>query len=205
MEVEDIIAMAQGDLARRAQPPVVLASGEVAELVRDYPEHVARLGLDNGALAQLLSGERDVFTAACGDQLSGLHGPKGKPCPARPWVCLLCPLALFTPRHLPNLMRLRAFFSRHWQQMTTDEFMPVFGPFAHRLDGILAPGVHFTKRALQAAAAEITDTTTSSPCAPRSAPHDQDLRRAHRRRLILRLRPRRRGRLRRSRPASPAG
>ncbi len=165
-EVEDIIAQAQGDLLRRAQPPVVLAAGEVADLVRDYPEHVARLGLDDTALAQLLSGERDVFTAACGDQLSGLHGPKGKPCPARPWVCLLCPLALFTPRHLPNLMRLRAFFSRQWQQMTADEFMPVFGPFAHRLDDILAPGVHFAERTLQVAAAEITNTDDELPLRP---------------------------------------
>ncbi|WP_406511083.1 hypothetical protein OG851_00360 [Streptomyces sp. NBC_00161] len=166
VEVEDIIAQAQGDLVRRAQPPVVLATSEVTELVRDYPQHVARLGLDDTALAQLLSGERDVFTAACGDQLSGLHGPKGQPCPARPWVCLLCPLALFTPRHLPNLMRLRGFFSRQWQQMTTDEFMPVFGPYAHRLDVILAPGVHFTERALQAAAAETTDTDDELPLRP---------------------------------------
>lgn len=164
--VEDIIAQAQGDLVRRTQPPVVLATNEVAELLHEHPGHVARLGLDDTALAQLLSGERDVFTAACGDQLSGLHGPKGKPCPARPWVCLLCPLALFTPRHLPNLMRLRAFFSRQWQQMTTDEFMPVFGPFAHRLDDILAPGVHFTERALQAAAAEITDSDDELPLRP---------------------------------------
>ncbi|MFD4922298.1 hypothetical protein ACFWNE_13415 [Streptomyces goshikiensis] len=94
--VEDIIAQAQEDLVRRALPPLVLATDERADLVDNYPEHMKRLGLDDDALAQLLSGKRDVFTAACGDQLSGLHGPKGKPCPARPWVscCARWPCSL---------------------------------------------------------------------------------------------------------------
>ncbi|MBP5898058.1 hypothetical protein [Streptomyces scabiei] len=164
--VEDIIAQAQEDLVRRAQPPLVLATTELSDLVSKYPEHMERLGLDDDALAQLLSGERDVFTAACGDQLSGLHGPKGKPCPARPWVCLLCPLAVFAPRHLPNLLRLRAFFSRQWQQMTTAEFMPVFGPYAHRLDELLAPDRYFSERALREAATEITDSDVELPLRP---------------------------------------
>src|SRR6266481_6243399 len=51
------------------------------------------------------------------DPLSGLHGPPGKPCPARPWVCLLCPLAVFAPRHAGNLLRLKAWFSRQWAGM----------------------------------------------------------------------------------------
>lgn len=163
---EDIIAQAQEDLVRRALPPLVLATADMADLVENYPEHMKRLGLDDNALAQLLSGERDVFTAACGDQLSGLHGPKGKPCPARPWVCLLCPLALFAPRHLPNLLRLRAFFSRQWQQMTTAEFIPVFGPYAHRLDEILTPGRYFSEHALRAAAVEVTDSDAELPLRP---------------------------------------
>lgn len=164
--VEDIIAQAQDDLVRRALPPLVLANAEMAELVKDYPEHMQRLGLDNAALAQLLSGERDVFTAACGDQFSGLHGPKGKPCPARPWVCLLCPLALFAPRHLPNLLRLRAFFSRQWQQMTTTEFMPVFGPYAHRLDELLTPERYFPELALRTASAQVADSDVELPLRP---------------------------------------
>ncbi|MEV7188768.1 hypothetical protein [Kitasatospora sp. NPDC093102] len=129
--VEEIAATAVGDLVRRAQPPpLVLDAEEVTELVRAYPCKVAELGLDDATLHALVGGERDVFTAACADQLSGLHGPKGKPCPARPWVCLLCPLALFAPRHLPNLLRLRAFFSRQWNQMTTDHFMSARPPWS---------------------------------------------------------------------------
>ena len=89
---------------------------------------------------------RDVFTAACADQLARLHGPAGKPCPARPWVCLLCPLAVFAPRHAVNLLRLKAFFSRQWRKMPAAQFMAVFGPYAARIDHILTRFSHLWKR-----------------------------------------------------------
>lgn len=108
-----------------------------ADLSGQRPDLAAGTGLDDAALTQIVAGERDVFAAACADQLSGLHGPKGKPCPARPWVCLLCPLAVFTPRHAGNLLRLKAFFARQWQQMTAAQFTAVFGPFHVRLLDIL--------------------------------------------------------------------
>ena len=122
-------------------------------------------------IAELVGGERDVFTAACADQLSGLHGPKGKPCPARPWVCLLCPLAVFAPRHAANLLRLKAFFSRQWQQMPAAHFMAVFGPYAQRIDQVLD---RYDPAVLAAAAApRSADSDDETPPAPRgAAPHD---------------------------------
>ena len=129
--VDAIIEDAQHDLARRAQPPVVIAGEQAAAgLAGGYPQLVASLQLGEGVLAELVGGQRDVFTAACADQLSGLHGPKGQPCPARPWVCLLCPLADVAPRHAPNLLRLKSFFARQWRQMTAAQFMAVFGPYS---------------------------------------------------------------------------
>ena len=119
---------AQHDLVRRAHPPAVIGGDDAAALARDFPHLVSGLGLAAGSivLAELTGGQRDVFAAACGDQLSGLHGPAGKPCPARPWVCLACPLAVFAPRHAPNLLRLRAFFARQWASHATG---PVHGRF----------------------------------------------------------------------------
>ncbi len=134
---EAIIEDAQHDLLRRASPPVVVSGEDAADLARGYPEVVASLGLDDTVIAELVGGQRDVFTAACADQLSGLHGPAGKPCPARPWVCLLCPLAVFAPRHAPNLLRLKAFFSRQWRQMPAAQFMAVFGPYSQRVTQVL--------------------------------------------------------------------
>jgi hypothetical protein len=135
--VEAIVEDAQGDLLRRAHRPKVLTDEDTAALVRDYPHLIASLDLDDTVIAELVGGERDVFSAACADQLSGIHGPKGKPCPARPWVCLLCPLSVFAPRHAANLLALKAFFSRQWRQMPAAQFMAVFGPYSQRIEEIL--------------------------------------------------------------------
>ncbi|WP_329538214.1 hypothetical protein OG568_59425 (plasmid) [Streptomyces sp. NBC_01450] len=165
---ESIIESAQSDLIRRSQNPLVIKDDDdLAAFLEGFPAEAARLGLDDAALTELIGGERDVFAAACGDQLSGLHGPPGKPCPARPWVCLICPLALFAPRHLSNLMRLRAFFARQWQQTPAAAFMAIFGPYAQRLDDLLSPqSKYFTAAALQDAAGQVADTDSELPLRP---------------------------------------
>lgn len=161
--VETIVEDAQHDLLRRAQPPMVISAQDAAELAAGYPQLLATMSLDNAAIAELVGGSRDVFTAACADQLAGLHGPAGKPCPARPWVCLLCPLAVFAPRHAVNLLRLKAFFSRQWRQMPAAQFMAVFGPYAARIDQILT---RFDPAALRAAAVEVGDSDDDIPLRP---------------------------------------
>ena len=135
--LDTIIEDAQHDLLSKVHPPVVLADEDAAELAERYPGLVAGLNLDDATVVGLLSGEQDVFVAACANPLSGLHGPPGKPCPARPWVCLLCPLAVFAPRHAVNLLRLKAFFARQWSQMPSAQFMAVFGPYSTRITQIL--------------------------------------------------------------------
>lgn len=136
--VDAVIEDAQTGLLCKARTPVVLTAAEAADAAAALPAVVAGLGVDATVAGELVSGERDVFAAACGDPLSGLHGPPGKPCPARPWVCLLCPLAVFTPRHVVNVMRLKAFLARQWQQMPSARFMTVFGPYAQRADEVIS-------------------------------------------------------------------
>jgi hypothetical protein len=159
--VEAIIADGQADMLRKALPPVVLSQARTAALVAEYPDAVARLSIDAAVLRQLMGGQRDVFLAACADQLAGLHGPAGKPCPARPWVCLMCPLAIFLPRHAPNLLRLKAFFARQFQLMPTDQFLAVFGPYADRLDSEILPRLDRT--VLAAASTQVADTDAELP------------------------------------------
>lgn len=161
--VDAIVEDAQNDLLRRARPPAVVTDEDAAALARDYPRLVAELGLDDTVISELVAGARDVFVAACADQLSGLHGPKGKPCPARPWVCLLCPLAVFAPRHATNLLRLKAFFSRQWQQMPAAQFMAVFGPYAQRINQVLEG---FDPALLTSAGEQVADTDTELPLRP---------------------------------------
>ena len=105
-----------------------------------------------------------MFSAGCLDQLAGLHGQPGTPCPARPWVCLLCPLAVFAPRHAPNLLRLQAFFARQFQQMPTQQFMAVFGSYHYRLDHDILP--QFAPAVLAAAKAGVRDDDDELPLRP---------------------------------------
>lgn len=165
--VEAIVEAGQADLLRRALPAVVLSGDRAVELIAGFPDAVSRLGLDEGVVAELVGGRRDVFTAACVDQLAGEHGPKGSPCPARPWVCLLCPLAVFLPRHAPNLLRLGAYFTRQSQQMPTDQFLRVFGPYAQRLDNDILP--RLPAAVLAQAGRQVRDTDTELPLRPEEA------------------------------------
>ncbi|MFE2319786.1 hypothetical protein ACFXC8_43140 [Streptomyces sp. NPDC059441] len=162
--VESIIEDGQSDLLRKALAPVVLTSEQAATFVEGFPSEAERLGLDAEAIAELVGGERDVFTSACADQLAGLHGPAGKPCPARPWVCLLCPLAVFMPRHVGNLLRLESFFLRQSRQMHTEHFVRVFGPYADRLSSEILP--KFTEEARARGAREVADDDTDLPLRP---------------------------------------
>ncbi len=161
--VETIIEDAQHDLLRRAHPPTVITEDDAAVLAEGYPQLIAAMNIDDDTLRDLVDGARDVFTAACADQLAGLHGLAGKPCPARPWVCLLCPLAVFAPRHAANLLRLKTFFARQWRQMPAAYFMAVFGPYVARLDQILH---RFDPAELAAASAQVTDTDDELPLRP---------------------------------------
>jgi hypothetical protein len=163
---ETLIEAAQADLLRRARPPAVLTAGQAADLAGQFPALVSRMGLDDTAIGELTGGERDVFVAACADPLSGLHGPKGKPCPARPWVCLLCPLSLFAPRHAGNLLRMKAFFGRQWLQMPAPQFMAVFGPYAQRIDEILEALRRHDPGILAAAATGMAGTDDELPLLP---------------------------------------
>ncbi len=142
---------------------MVLNEQEIVHLADRFPQLVAELELDEAAIAELVGGQRDVFVASCADPLAGVHGPKGKPCPARPWVCLLCPLALFTPGHAVNLLRMKAFFARQWQQLPAAQFMAVFGHYAQRIDEVLAK---YDPTQLARAAAEVADTDDEIPLLP---------------------------------------
>ena len=89
------------------------------------------------------------------------HAPAGTLCPARPWVCLLCPLAAFVPRHLPNLLRLKEFFAQQATGMSAGQFLRVFGPYAAQLDEDILP--RFSAASIPAADGIGTETAAELP------------------------------------------
>ena len=159
--LEGVIEQAQGDVRRKAAPPVVISGEDAAAFAASFPRLAGDAGLDTATIQVLLSGEQDVFVAACASPLNSPHAPAGTLCPARPWVCLLCPLAAFAPRHLPSLLRLKEYFSRQAQQMTTPQFLRIFGPYTARLDEDILP--RFGPAAIDAATRQRAETTAFLP------------------------------------------
>jgi hypothetical protein len=159
--IEGVIEQAQGDLRRKAAPPVVVTSQDAVAFTAAFPRLVQDAGLDAATVMALLSGEQDVFVAACANPLNSPHAPPGTLCPARPWVCLLCPLAAFTPRHLPNLLRLKEYFSGQATAMAAAQFMRIFGPYAARLDDDVLP--RFGPAAINAATRAAASNATALP------------------------------------------
>ncbi len=159
--LEGVIEQAQGDVRRKAAPPIVISTEDAAAFAASFPRLVEDAGLDAVTIQALLSGEQDVFVAACASPLNSPHAPAGTLCPARPWVCLLCPLAAFAPRHLPNLLRLKEYFSRQAQQMTTGQFLRIFGPYPARLDEDILP--RFGPAAIDAATRQSAESAAFLP------------------------------------------
>jgi len=159
--IDGIIEQAQGELRRKAEPPAVVTTQDAVAFTAAFPRLIQDAGLDASTVMALLSGEQDVFVAACANHLNSPHAPAGTPCPARPWVCLLCPLAAFTPRHLPNLLRLKEYFSQQATAMSTAQFMRVFGPYAARLEDDVLP--RFGPLAIDTAVRAATDHAHGLP------------------------------------------
>jgi hypothetical protein len=137
--LDGIIEQAQREIRAKAEPAILTPGLDAAGFAAAFPDLVKNAGLEHGAVAEMLCGAQDVFVAACANPTASPHAPAGTLCPARPWVCLLCPLAVFAQRHLPNLLRLRGFFAEQAARMSTTGFLAVFGRYADRLEQEVLP------------------------------------------------------------------
>jgi hypothetical protein len=60
-------------------------------------------------------------------------------------------------------LRLKAFFSRQWQQMPSAHFMAVFGPYSQHVAQVLE---RFDPAVVAAAAADVADSDDELPIRP---------------------------------------
>jgi hypothetical protein len=74
-----------------------------------------------------LTGASDVFLASCRNFHDSPFGIKGKPCPVALWGCLECPNAIFTARHLPQVLTFLDFIERQRDELTEAEWKVRFG------------------------------------------------------------------------------
>ncbi|MFE2506312.1 hypothetical protein [Streptomyces rubiginosohelvolus] len=84
-----------------------------------------------------LTGASDVFLASCRDFYESPFGSKGKPCPVALWGCLECPNAIFTARHLPQVLTFLDFIERQRDELSEAEWKVRFGlPWERVVHGI---------------------------------------------------------------------
>jgi hypothetical protein len=63
-------------------------------------------------------------------------------------------------------LRLRAFFSRQWQQMPAAHFMAVFGPYSQRINQVLD---RYDQAVLHEASGLVGDSDDEIPLRPEEA------------------------------------
>lgn len=163
----EVVEEAQSDMLRKGVPVNVVTDEALAQATYNLTDSVTTHMSSESAIEQLLSGKQDVFLASCSNQLASPFGVKGKACGARVWVCLLCPLAVFLPRHAGNLLELKAFFARQSLQLSVSEFMRIYGPYAIRLDQEILP--RFSPAVLEKASLGVTNEDAALPLRPEEA------------------------------------
>ena len=161
--VDAIIEDAQHDLARRAQPPVVIAEEQAAALARRLPAagrfFAARRGCDRRArrrpAGRVHRRLRRSAVRTARPEGQALPGPAvGLPAVSAGGVRAAA-------RTEPAAAE--GFFARQWRQMPAAQFMAVFGPYSQRIGEILD---RYDPAVLAAAARQAGDRDDELPLRP---------------------------------------
>ncbi|MFJ9145685.1 hypothetical protein [Streptomyces griseus] len=128
--VEDGLSEA---LAVHLPPPVVLNEdgGRLDDGSQEVPPEAVR---------DALSGATDVWLSSCRNFFdSPFSLKKGAACPVPPWVCLECPNAVFTTRHLPAVLSVLGTIEAQRAEFSTAEWTARFAVARERIiRGVLA-------------------------------------------------------------------
>lgn len=120
-------------LAVHLQPPVVLdeEGGRLDDGSQEVPTEAVR---------DALSGATDVWLSSCRNFFDSPYSlKKGAACPVPPWVCLECPNAVFTTRHLPAVLSVLGTIEAQRDEFSTAEWTARFAVAHERIvKGVLA-------------------------------------------------------------------
>lgn len=92
------------------------------------------------AVRDALSGATDVWLSSCRNFFDSPYSlKKGAACPVPPWVCLECPNAVFTTRHLPAVLSALGTIEAQREEFSTAEWTARFAVAHERIvKGVLA-------------------------------------------------------------------
>ena len=151
-----VILAGLGDAVDHARATVAMRRWSTADVdaARMNPESAAQsLGVPTEKVLRLVSGALDTALGGC---LDFEHSPMsgGGSCRASFLLCLACPNAIATPRHLPRLVCLRDALVNVASAVTPKVWTTDYADHFARLDDLLSG--HSTPEELAAAAARVT-------------------------------------------------
>ncbi|CZT37567.1 hypothetical protein [Rhizobium sp. 9140] len=118
-----------------ASGPVVLAPTEEASWRQSDARPEASENIDG-----ILSGEQDVWLAACSRFDRSPFGTPGEPCPQPFWGCLECRNAVITARKLPAIIAFLRFIEEQRAGLSAADWAMKFGRAHARIAGQVLPG-----------------------------------------------------------------
>jgi hypothetical protein len=96
-------------------------------------------GAPRGDVEALLSGEQDVWLAACAGFYASPFGAPDAPCPQPFWGCLDCSNAVITARKLPAILAFLSFIEGERAGLSASDWQLKFGRAHARIVGQVLP------------------------------------------------------------------
>ncbi|HLW01597.1 MAG TPA: hypothetical protein VKT82_23270 [Ktedonobacterales bacterium] len=129
---EDTIERAL-QVAYREATSTILTPADEQELLLDPAKAPERLGIATQQVAEILTGEHDLWLASCKDFFDSPFGTRGTGCPVPYWGCLDCPNAVITSRKLPAILAFLNFLVRERDVLPEVEWAARFGHSFQRI------------------------------------------------------------------------
>jgi hypothetical protein len=92
-----------------------------------------------GDVDDLLSGDQDVWLAACAGFYASPYGAPDAPCPQPFWGCLDCSNAVITARKLPAILAFLSFIEGERAGLSASDWQLKFGRAHARIVGQVLP------------------------------------------------------------------
>jgi hypothetical protein len=134
---ERTVAAAFSDAVASAMPTVLSPSEEERwRTTPDEPPDDLRADAD---VKGLLSGNQDVWLAACTGFDRSPFGVEGEPCPQPFWGCLECRNAVITARKLPAILAFLTFMEEQRHSLAAQDWSLKFGRAHARITSQILP------------------------------------------------------------------
>ena len=130
-----------------------------AELSAPSAEVARQTNMPEESVELLRAGELDTCWVACRCITDSPFADPGEQCPMSFFTCFLCPNAIMTPEHLPQVIALRDEIVARTRHLTDEEWQAEVGDFVGAVEDAIA---QFSSDDIATARAKMTETHTET-------------------------------------------